>query len=55
RVRIVWAMEQLSRGESIARVATQAGFASTAAFSAAFRQVTSMTPTAFIGDPTSAA
>ncbi|WP_207770897.1 helix-turn-helix domain-containing protein [Rhizobium rhizogenes] len=55
RVRIVWAMEQLSRGESIARVATQAGFASTAAFSAAFRQVTAMTPTAFLGDPTPAA
>jgi AraC-like DNA-binding protein len=47
-------MEQLSRGESIARVATQAGFASTAAFSAAFRQVTAMTPTAFLGDPTPA-
>lgn len=50
RVRIVRAMEQLSRGEPIARVAIQAGFASTAAFSAAFRQVTAMTPTAFIGD-----
>lgn len=47
RCRIVWAMEQLSRGEEIGRVATQAGFASTAAFSAAFRQVTAMTPTAF--------
>lgn len=55
RVRIVWAMGQLSRGEPIARVATQAGFSSTAAFSAAFRQVTVMTPTDFIGTPKSAA
>jgi AraC-like DNA-binding protein len=51
RARIVWAMGQLARGEAIARVATQAGFASTAAFSCAFRQVTAMTPTAFLGEP----
>ncbi|WP_343125453.1 AraC family transcriptional regulator [Xanthomonas arboricola] len=47
RARIVWAMEQLSRGKTIPGVATQAGFASTAAFSAAFRQVTATTPSAF--------
>jgi AraC-like DNA-binding protein len=47
RARIVWAMEQLSRGKTIPAVAAQAGFASTAAFSAAFRQVTATTPTAF--------
>jgi AraC-like DNA-binding protein len=40
-------MGQLARGESIGRVATQAGFASTAAFSAAFRQVTATTPSAW--------
>lgn len=49
RARIVWAMEQLSRGKAIPFVATQAGFASTAAFSAAFKQVTASTPTAFQG------
>ncbi|KAB7764346.1 AraC family transcriptional regulator [Xanthomonas maliensis] len=49
RARIVWAMEQLSRGKAIPAVALQAGFASTAAFSAAFRQVTATTPTAFQG------
>lgn len=49
RARIVWAMEQLSRGKTIRAIATQAGFSSTAAFSAAFRQVTASTPTAFQG------
>ncbi len=47
RARIVWAMEQLSSGKAIATVATNAGFGSTAAFSAAFKQVTGTTPTAF--------
>ena len=47
RARVVWAMGQLARGEAIGRVATQAGFASTAAFSSAFRQVTAMTPSAW--------
>jgi AraC-like DNA-binding protein len=51
RARIVWAIEQLSRGEAIARVAVGAGFASTAAFSCAFRQVTAMTPTTFLIEP----
>lgn len=49
RARIVHAMERLGRGDSIARVATACGFATTAAFSAAFRQVTGMTPTMFVG------
>ncbi|WP_448120961.1 AraC family transcriptional regulator [Xanthomonas arboricola] len=49
RARIIWAMEQLARGKTIPAVATQAGFASTAAFSAAFRQVTATTPSAFKG------
>jgi methylphosphotriester-DNA--protein-cysteine methyltransferase len=48
RARVVWAMGQLARGEAIGRVATQAGFASTAAFSSAFRQVTAMTPSAWV-------
>ena len=49
RARIVRAMESLTRGESIARVASEAGFSSTAAFSCAFRQVTDMAPSAFLG------
>ena len=52
RVRIVLAIDQLSAGSAISQVATQAGFASTAAFSFAFRQVTKMTPTAFLGRET---
>ena len=48
RARIVLAIEQLSAGGAISQVAAQAGFASTAAFSFAFRQVTRMTPTAFL-------
>ncbi len=47
RARIVHAMDMLARGETIARVSTGCGFASTAAFSSAFRQVTAMTPTSF--------
>jgi AraC-like DNA-binding protein/quercetin dioxygenase-like cupin family protein len=49
RARIVRTMEQLSRGHPPAQVAREAGFASTAAFSCAFRSVTAMTPTAFRG------
>lgn len=48
RARIVHAMDRLARGEPIARVSEDCGFASTAAFSCAFRQVTAMTPTAFL-------
>lgn len=49
RARIVHAMDRLGRGETIALVSAHSGFASTAAFSCAFRQVTDMTPTAFLG------
>lgn len=49
RARIVHAMDRLARGESIANVANACGFASTAAFSYAFRQVTGVTPTSFTG------
>lgn len=49
RARIVRAMEQLSRGDAPTVVAQRSGFANTAAFSCAFRQVTAMTPTAFAG------
>ena len=49
RARIVQAMDSLARDTPIARVATQLGFSSTAAFSSAFRQVTAMTPTQFLG------
>jgi len=48
RARIVRAIEQLAQGSSPSKVALEAGFASTAAFSHAFRQVTSRTPGAFI-------
>ena len=48
RARIVHAMDRLARGEAIGRVSADAGFASTAAFSCAFRQVTAMTPTTFL-------
>lgn len=47
RARIVRAMEQLAQGKPIARVANDAGFSSTAAFSCAFRQVTASTPGAY--------
>ncbi len=52
RARIVFAIDQLSVGSTISQVAAHAGFASTAAFSFAFRQVTNMTPTAFLDDAT---
>ena len=48
RARIVQAMHRLGRGIPIAQVSAEFGFASTAAFSHAFRQVTAMTPTAFL-------
>lgn len=48
RARIVFAMDCLARGETIAKVVQATGFASTAAFSAAFRQVTGVTPTTFV-------
>lgn len=51
RARIVRTMGQLARGKAVAQVADEAGFASTAAFSCAFRQVTAMTPTAFLSLP----
>ena len=48
RARIVIAIDQLSTGSGISQAAARAGFASTAAFSFAFRQVTKSTPTAFL-------
>ena len=51
RARIVHAMDRLARGNEIARVSAETGFASTAAFSCAFRQVTAMTPTTFLSRP----
>ena len=52
RARIVLAIDQLSAGSAISQVAAHAGFASTAAFCFAFRQVTRMTPTTFLDDAT---
>jgi AraC-like DNA-binding protein len=49
RARIVQAMDRLARGKAIAQVSSELGFASTASFSCAFRQVTAMTPTTFQG------
>ena len=51
RARVVHAMDRLARGDPVARVAADCGFASTAAFSCAFRQVTAMTPTTFLARP----
>ena len=48
RARIVSAMQRLADGDAPAQAAHQAGFASTAAFSHAFRQVTGVTPTVFM-------
>ncbi len=48
RARIVLAIDQLSAGSAISQVAAHAGFASTAAFCFAFRQVTKMSPTEFL-------
>lgn len=51
RARIAHAMDRLARGEAIAKVSAECGFASTAAFSWSFRQVTQMTPTSFQDRP----
>ena len=51
RARIVHAIDRLARGSAITRVSAETGFASTAAFSCAFKQVTAMTPTTFLGRP----
>lgn len=48
RARIVLAIDQLSAGRAISKVAADVGFGSTTAFSFAFRTVTKMTPTAFL-------
>jgi len=48
RVRIVRTMERLAQGNAPAKIAREAGFGSTAAYSCAFRQVTAMAPTAFM-------
>jgi methylphosphotriester-DNA--protein-cysteine methyltransferase len=53
RARIVLAIEQLSKGSAVSQVAANAGFASTAASSFAFRQVITMTPTTFLDHPMS--
>ena len=42
RVRIAHAMDRLARDNAITKVSAEAGFASTAAFPCAFRQVTAM-------------
>nr|WP_234934199.1 helix-turn-helix transcriptional regulator [Agrobacterium vitis] len=49
RARIVQSMDLLAKGKPIARVAADFGFSSAASFSHAFRQVTAMTPTQFMG------
>ena len=52
RARIVLAIDQLSLDRTISQIAGQAGFASTAAFCFAFRQVTGMTTATFLeGSP----
>ena len=48
RARVVLAIDQLTTGAAVSQVAANAGFASTAAFCHAFRQVTSLTPTSFL-------
>ena len=48
RARIVQTIDHLAAGTAISQVSANAGFASTAAFSFAFRQVTTMTPTTFL-------
>ncbi|NTX25088.1 helix-turn-helix transcriptional regulator [Burkholderia cepacia] len=49
RARIAFAVERLSSGIPIKKVADEIGFSSAAAFAVAFRQVTLMTPTEFQG------
>ena len=51
RARIVVAMNLMSNGKQLSRVAHECGFGSTAAFSYAFRQVTGATPTDFTQSP----
>jgi AraC-like DNA-binding protein len=48
RARIVRTIERLAQGDAPAEIAREAGFASTAAYSYAFRQITATTPTAFM-------
>jgi AraC-like DNA-binding protein len=48
RARIVQAIDQLSGGSSISQVAAHTGFASTTAFSFAFRHVTGLSPGSFV-------
>jgi AraC-like DNA-binding protein len=48
RARIARAIDRLSAGHTIAQVAADVGFGSTAAFSFAFRQTMKLTPTAFL-------
>ncbi|MEI4488954.1 helix-turn-helix transcriptional regulator [Frigidibacter sp. MR17.14] len=48
RARILWAVAELGRDKAISQVARETGFASTAAFSHAFRQVMSQTPSEFL-------
>ena len=48
RARIVRTIDHLAAGATISQVSANAGFASSAAFSFAFRQVTTVTPTTFL-------
>ena len=48
RARILRAVPELGQGKPISQVARETGFASTAAFSYAFRQVMSQTPSEFL-------
>lgn len=52
RARLILSMNELARGRQISLIAAQCGFANTAAFSFAFRQMTGITPTAFIREGT---
>jgi AraC-like DNA-binding protein len=52
RARIALPVDELTAGSTISQVATQTGFASTAAFCFAFRQVTKMKPTTFLDTAT---
>jgi methylphosphotriester-DNA--protein-cysteine methyltransferase len=51
RVRIVRAIDRLAGGTAIAQVPSALGFSSAASFAFAFRQVTNMTPSAFLERP----
>ncbi len=48
RARIVSSIDRLAAGIAVSQAAEQAGFSSTAAFCFAFRNVTGMTPNAFV-------